>query len=131
MDWSKHAVEVPELFHSPPRAFEQCVVAGPLIFVSGQVGWIRGQGLISHELEPQVHQTFANIRAALRAAGSDLDELVAMTVYLTDPRLMERFIETRREIFGESLATSTMVVVDKLNDPAMLVEVSAIAVHAG
>jgi len=130
MDWTKHAIEVPELFSSQARAFEQCVVAGPLIFVSGQGGWIRGVGLVSPELAPQVRQTFANIRAALHAAGADLEDLVSMTVYLTDPRHMEPFIVARREILQGSLPTSTMVAVDKLYAPDMLVEISAIAVRS-
>jgi enamine deaminase RidA (YjgF/YER057c/UK114 family) len=130
MNWTKCAVEVPELFSSQARAFEQCVVAGPLIFVSGQVGWIRGVGLVSPELAPQVRQTFANIRAALQAADADLEDLVSMTVYLTDPRHMEPFIEARREILQGSFPTSTMVAVDKLYAPGMLVEISAIAVRS-
>jgi len=131
VNWNKRAVEVPELFASRARAFEQCVVAGPLIFVSGQVGWIRGVGLVSPELEPQVRQTFANIRAALQAAGADLEDLVSMTVYLTDPRHMEPFIEVRRDILKDHFPTSTMISVDKLNAPDMLVEISAIAVLPG
>jgi enamine deaminase RidA (YjgF/YER057c/UK114 family) len=130
MDWMKRAVEVPELFSSQARAFEQCVVAGPLIFVSGQGGWVRGVGLVSPELAPQVRQTFANIRAALQAAGADLQDLVSMTVYLTDPRYMEPFIETRREILTDNFPSSTMIAVDKLYAPDMLVEISAIAVRS-
>ena len=130
MDWMKRAVEVPELFSSQARAFEQCVVAGPLIFVSGQGGWVRGVGLVSPELAPQVRQTFANIRAALQAAGADLQDLVSMTVYLTDPRYMEPFIETRREILTDNFPSSTMIAVDKLYAPDMLVEISTIAVRS-
>ena len=50
-----------------------------------------------------------------------------MTVYLTDPRYMDEFLELRKEILDGSYATSTMITVDKLYDPKMLIEISAIA----
>ncbi|HEX2031576.1 MAG TPA: RidA family protein [Actinomycetota bacterium] len=129
MDWSKRAVDVPELFESRTRAYEHCVVAGPLIFVAGEVGWKKEEGVISLEFEPQVRKTFENIQLALRAAGADLKDLVAMTVYLTDPRYMDEFLELRKEILDGNYATSTMITVDKLYDPKMLIEISAIAVR--
>lgn len=128
-EWVKQVVDVPELFQSRSRAYEQCVSAGPLIFVAGQVGWIKEEGLVSLEFEPQVRKTFENIQAALRRAGADLKDMVAMTVYLTDARLMEQFLDLRKEILGDSFATSTMISVDKLYEPEMLVEISAIAVR--
>jgi 2-iminobutanoate/2-iminopropanoate deaminase len=130
MDWSKRVVDVPELFASQSRAYEQCVAAGPLIFVAGQVGWVKEEGLVSLEFEPQVRKTFENIGAALKAAGASLDDMVAMTVYLTDPRLMAQFLDLRQEILGGNFATSTMIAVDKLYEPEMLIEISAIAVKA-
>jgi 2-iminobutanoate/2-iminopropanoate deaminase len=126
--WTKQVVDVPELSASRSRAYEQCVVAGPLVFVSGQIGY-RGDVLISAEFEPQVRQTFDNIRTALQAAGAGLGDLVAMTVYLTDPGLMDPFLELRQQILGGDFATSTMVSIDKLYEPQLLVEISAIAVR--
>jgi enamine deaminase RidA (YjgF/YER057c/UK114 family) len=128
-DWSKRVVDVPELFESRGRAYEQCVVAGPLVFIAGQVGWVKEEGVVSLEFEPQVRKTFENIQLALRAAGADLKDIVQMTVYLTDPRYMDEFLDLRKEILGGEFATSAMITIDKLYDPAMLVEISAIAVR--
>lgn len=127
--WSKQVIDVPELFQSRARAYEHCVAAGPLVFVSGQIGY-DGDRLVSPELEPQVRQTFKNIEVALKAAGAGLEDIVSMTVYLTDPRLMDRFLALRSEILGGSFSTSTMVCIDKLYEPEMLVEISAIAVRS-
>jgi len=99
-----------------------------LIFVSGQIGYEK-ENLVSGEFEPQVRKTFENIRSALKAAGADRRDLVAMSVYLTDPRLMDRFLDLRQEILGGNFATSTMVCIDKLYEPEMLIEISAIAVR--
>ncbi|MBD8527533.1 RidA family protein [Pseudomarimonas arenosa] len=41
-------------------------------------------GLIGYDIEAQTHAVIANVRAVLEAAGSRLDDLVDVTVYLTD-----------------------------------------------
>jgi 2-iminobutanoate/2-iminopropanoate deaminase len=130
-DWSKQIVKVPELYDSTTRAYEQCVVAGPFIFVAGQIGWDKEEGLVSLEFEPQVHATFANIRHALRAAGADLKDIVSMTVYLTDPRYMDEFLRIRGEVLGTTFAASAMIGIATLYHPAMLVEIQAVAVRPG
>lgn len=56
-----------------------------------------------------------------------LRDLVSMTVYLTDPRFMDRFLSIRQEILAGNLATSTMICIDKLYEPEMMVEISAVA----
>lgn len=126
--WSKQVIDVPELFQSRTRAYEHCVAAGPLVFVSGQIGY-DGDRLVSSEFEPQVRQTFKNLEAALKAAGAAFDSIVSMTVYLTDPRLMDRFLALRSKILEGNFSASTMVCIDKLYEPEMLVEISAIAVR--
>lgn len=126
--WTKQVIDVPQLFQSRTRAYENCVAAGPLVFISGQVGY-DGDRLVSADFEAQVRRTFENIRLTLQAAGAGLSDLVAMTVYLTDPRLMDPFLKLRQEILAGSFATSTLVSIDKLYEPHMLVEISAIAVR--
>lgn len=128
-DWTKQVVKVPELFDSSARAYEQCVVAGPLIFVAGQIGTV-GTELASLEFEPQVRATFANVEHALRAAGATLEDLVSVTVHLTDARRMDEFLAIRSDVLKGNFATSTMVAVDKLYEPEMLIEITAIAVRS-
>lgn len=126
--WTKQVIDVPQLFQSRTRAYENCVAAGPLVFISGQIGY-DGDRLVSADFEAQVRRTFENIRLALQAADAGLSDLVAMTVYLTDPRFMDPFLKLRQEILAGSFATSTLVCIDKLYEPQMLVEISAIAVR--
>jgi 2-iminobutanoate/2-iminopropanoate deaminase len=128
-DWTKRIVKVPELFDSEANAYEQCVTAGPFIFVAGQAGWDKDDDAVPLEFEPQVRKTFENIRYALRAAGADLKDLVSMTVFLTDARYMREFLDLRKEILAGNYATSALITIDKLYDPTMLVEIQAIAVR--
>ena len=69
----------------------QAVVAGNLVFLRGQVG----QNLDTTEsvgigdVAAQTEQAMANIDLLLREAGSNLDEICKIVVYLVDPRYRE------------------------------------------
>ncbi len=122
--WTKRAISVPDL-PNEGRSYEQCIVAGNLIFIAGQTG--------SPEtplFETQTREAFVRIRKALQSAGADLKDLVAMTVFITDMRYRTLFGTIRKELLGESLATSAMIGVSQLYDPRILVEIQSIAVKS-
>ncbi|WP_269499296.1 Rid family detoxifying hydrolase [Castellaniella sp. S9] len=59
--------------------------AGRLVFLSGQIGLEPGTGeLVSENFEGQVRQSFANMQAVIAAAGGTLDNIVKLTLFLTD-----------------------------------------------
>jgi reactive intermediate/imine deaminase len=61
------------------------VPAGKLVFLSGQIGLEPGTGeLVSENFEGQVRQSFANMQAVIEAAGGTLDDVVKLTLFLTD-----------------------------------------------
>lgn len=58
---------------------------GQLVFLSGQIGLEPGTGeLVSENFEGQVRQSFANMQAVIEAAGGTLDDIVKLTLFLTD-----------------------------------------------
>lgn len=58
---------------------------GRLVFLSGQIGLEPGTGeLVSENFEGQVRQSFANMQAVVEAAGGTLDDIVKLTLFLTD-----------------------------------------------
>jgi 2-iminobutanoate/2-iminopropanoate deaminase len=65
--------------------YSQAIQAAGLVFVSGQLA-IRPDhdGIVGDSIEEQTEQVFANLRAILEEAGSDLDRLVKTTVYLAE-----------------------------------------------
>lgn len=77
---------------SPPRAsrlpvFSPAVRAGGLIFLSGQIGTRPGTlELVPGGIEAETRQTLENVRAVLRSAGADLEDVVKCTVFLADIR---------------------------------------------
>ena len=66
-------------------AYSQAIRAGDLVFTAGQLGTDPATGeFAADHVGGQTEQALANLRAILEAAGSGLDQLVKVTVFLTD-----------------------------------------------
>jgi len=65
--------------------YSQAVSADGFVFVSGQLGLDPETGnLVSEDVRSQAEQTLKNLSAILLAAGTDLDHVVSVDVFLTD-----------------------------------------------
>jgi 2-iminobutanoate/2-iminopropanoate deaminase len=70
---------------APVGPFSHAVSAGDLLFLSGQTAQRPADGrLIAGDVAAQTEQIFRNVRAVLRAAGKDLEDVVRVGVYLVD-----------------------------------------------
>ncbi|WP_162589846.1 RidA family protein [Variovorax sp. RA8] len=77
-------VTVPALVR-PGGHYSHAAVGGGLVFIAGQLPITPGgERLINAGFEKQVVQTLANVQAALLAAGSGIDRLLQVRVYLDD-----------------------------------------------
>ena len=101
---------------------------GNLLFLSGVGPRQPGTGAIpGPDIETQTRATIANVKAILEEAGSSLDKVLDVTVYLTDmKRDFERFNRTYAETLGKVQPARTTVGVDSLPTP-ILVELKVIA----
>ncbi len=72
--------------HAPAAVgpYSQAVSYGDLIFASGQIPLRPDGSLVEQEITAQAEQVFANIKAVLAAAGSDLSKVIKATVFLAD-----------------------------------------------
>lgn len=69
----------------PAGHYSQAVVHNGFVFVAGQLAFVPGQK--EHRpgtMAEQAEQTLRNIEAILQAAGSGLDKVVQMTIYVSD-----------------------------------------------
>lgn len=106
------------------------VPAGRLVFVSGQVardadGQLVGKG----DIKAQTRKTLQNVQAVLAESGATMDDVVKVTVFVTD--LADHFAaihEVRSEFFKSDYPASTLVEIKSLADKDMLIEIEAIAV---
>ncbi len=114
----------PAPFQGAP--YSQAIRAGDLVFVSGQTGTRPGETqAVGPTIEEQTEQTFANLRAILEAAGSDLDRIVKTTVYLATLDDFRAMNEVYRRHVGETPPARATVAAGL---PAgYLVEIEAVA----
>ena len=123
----------PRLIKTDPDPFEPFCIAqgyqvGNLIFLSGQAaldleGNIVGRG----DFDLQAEQTLRNIRTLLDQAGSGLDKLIKVTIYLTDMACFPKIVELRRKWFTPPYPADTIVEVRSLALPELMIEIDAIA----
>ena len=111
-------------------AYAHAVRMGDLIFVAGQVardldGSLVGKG----DIRAQTEQVFKNLKVVLEAAGSGMDKVGKVTVFITRLEYRPIVHEIRSRVFREAghLPASTLAVVASLADPDWLVEIEAVA----
>jgi reactive intermediate/imine deaminase len=112
----------------PISHFTDAVRANDLLFVSGIVPVDERRELVGgDDVVAQARQVFAIMRAVLAAAGCGFEDVVKVTVFLTDVADRPRINPVRQEVFGESRPASTLVEVSALVIPGAKIEVEAVA----
>jgi 2-iminobutanoate/2-iminopropanoate deaminase len=119
----------PAPFQGAP--YSQAIVAGGLVFVSGQLGLTPEHAeMVGETIQEQTEQVFANLAAILAAAGSGLERLVKTTVYLTDLGDFAGMNEVYARHVGEQPPARATMEVSALPSGAK-VEIEAIALASG
>lgn len=103
--------------------------AGRTVYVSGQVsmdaeGNVVGEG----DIKRQTETVLEHVKTVLETAGGGMDNIVKVTVFITDMGLYDGIHEVRRRYFEEPYPASSMVEVSALIDPRLLIEIEAVAV---
>jgi len=100
-----------------------------IIFLSGQLSRdAEGNMVGAGAMAAQTRQAIRNMATVLESAGGTLEDIVQMVVYTTDMREFKRIVEARMEFFKTKLPTSTIVEVNHLAEPGLLIEIQATAV---
>ncbi len=114
----------------PVNGYSHAVAfSGRMIAVSGQVP-LDAQGRLVGENDPQAQtrQVFENLAAALATAGAGMEQVVKLTVFLTDLADLDAFRRVRDEyISADRPPASSLVQVSRLVHPAFRVEIEALA----
>ena len=97
---------------------------GRRVVVSGQVG-LTPDGHLDHDGEAQMEQALANLRAILSAHGMGPENVLKVTVFLTDREMVPLWREVRDAFFDSHAPASSLLLVAGLADPRFLVEVEA------
>lgn len=109
----------------------QAVIAGDTIYMRGQVGTDFAGNLVGRgDAAAQAEQAMANVATLLEECGATLEEIVKITIYLTDPRFREPVYRVVGRWLKGVHPVSTGVVVAGLAQPDWLMEIDVIAVRA-
>ncbi len=111
----------------PLGHYSQALTHGGLVFVSGQLPIQADSGAVAGaSIEEQVEQALANVAAILAAAGSGLDRLLKVTIYIADMALWGRANAAYARVLGDHRPARAVVPVLPLPN-GCLVEIEAIA----
>lgn len=111
---------------SAPAFLSQAIVSNDLIFVAGQIHSEPDNSLVGETVEEKLAQIMKNITAILTAANATLDDIVKVTIYVTDMSMMPELNKAYPSYFIEPYPAREAVCVKELPLGASI-EVSVVA----
>lgn len=114
-----------------PFLLSQGIRFGDLLFISGQAGAGEDGKIVGGGFRAQGERAFANLRRALEAGGSSLDDVIKVTILVTDMGDFGEVVGLRRRFFSEPYPADTIAEVRALYDPEAMIEIEAIAAVRG
>jgi enamine deaminase RidA (YjgF/YER057c/UK114 family) len=118
-----------------PRGYANGMLApagARMLFVAGQIAWDAEQRLVGGaSFAAQFEQALANVLSVLRAAGGEPEQLVRLTVYVTDTRAYQAELfevgAAWKRLLGRHYPAMALLQVAGLLEPGALVEIEATA----
>ena len=100
----------------PGGHYSQAVVHHGVVYVAGQLPIkLNQKEHVVGPIEEQAAQVFANLDAILFASGSRRDQVIRVTVYISDVGLWSAFNRVYAEYFGDHRPARTVVPCNKLH----------------
>ena len=112
---------------APIGPYNQAVMTGDMLFISGQVALVPGTGdLANADLTEEANQVMKNLKAILTEAGMDFSHVVKTTIFLSDMSLFGAVNEIYGSYFTSDYPARETVAV-KCLPKNVNVEISMIA----
>ncbi len=110
-----------------PFLLSQGIRFGELLFISGQAGAADDGKIVEGGFLAQGRQAFSNLQRALEAGGSNLRDVIKVTIFVTDMGYFQDVVALRREFFSAPYPADTIAEIRALYDPKAMIEIEAIA----
>ena len=112
----------------PISHYTDAVRAGGFLYVSGVVA-VDAEGRLvgGDDVVAQTRQVFETMRTVLAAGGCAFEDVVKVTIFLTDVEDRPKINPVRQEVFGSTRPASTLVEVPRLAIPGAKVEIECVA----
>ena len=121
-----HTSDAPEAIGT----YSQAIKVGETVFISGQIPLEPGtMNIVDEDIRTQTHRVFNNLAAVVREVGGNLDDVVKLTVFLTDLSHFAVVNEVMAEHFNPPYPARAAVGVAAL-PKGVPIEIDAIA-HLG
>jgi reactive intermediate/imine deaminase len=126
-----------ERIKTDPDPYDQFHIAlgyriGDLVVLSGQAAIDENGNVVgAGDFDAQAEQVFTNLRRVLEAAGSSLEQVVKVNIYVTDMSHFPKIVELRSRYFSRPWPADTIVEVNALALPELMIEIEATALVAG
>ena len=113
----------------PKLGYSRAVKSGNTIAVTGTVG-VNADGTYTPDLAAQTRRSLQIVEAALKALGSNLEQVIRTRLYVTDVSKWQEVAAVHGELFGEIRPATSIVQVARLIDDEALIEIEADAITA-
>ena len=111
----------------PKGHYSPAVVHNGLVYVSGQLPMdLKTREPFAGSIEEQTELALRNVEAVLKEAGSDLNQVVQMTIYISDIGLWGKVNETYARVLGDHRPARAVIPVKDLHFDTKI-EIAAIA----
>jgi len=111
----------------PKGHYSPGIIYNGLVYVSGQLPMdLETRVPFTGSIEEQTELSLRNVEAVLDAAGSDLDHVLQMTIYVSDMELWGKVNETYARVMGAHRPARAMIPVKDLHFGTQI-EIQAIA----
>jgi 2-iminobutanoate/2-iminopropanoate deaminase len=125
----QETIRAPGVPDGPPGSYSACKKVGDLVFIAGTVAWDQDmKPLGGNDAYQQSKIILGYLKKMMEAAGGRMDDIVRITVFVTDIRHQPQFWRARKEFFSGDFPASTLVCVSSLFLPELLIEINAEAV---
>lgn len=117
-----------------PKGYANAIALpkGRSLFIAGMVGWDKNEEFQSDEFASQFRQALLNVAACIKAAGSRIDCIGRMTIYVTDKQeyvdSLKEIGTVWREVMGNHFPAMALVEVNGLLEDRAKVEIETTGV---
>lgn len=109
-----------------PETWSNCKVHGDFFQIAGCVSGYDNDVIAGgDDVYEQARITFTKIKNLVEAAGAVMDDIIKVTIFVTDITRREEVWKARREFFTGDFPCSTLVEVSALARPGLAVEIEA------
>lgn len=124
----KVRIQSPSVAEAAPGLWSNCVMVGQMAFLSGLTARAAdGKTALGQGEYEQAKVIFQKVKDLVAAAGGAIDDVVRMTIFVTNIENNTEVWRARKEFFSGDFPASTLVEVSALAIPALLLEIEVTA----